>query len=149
MATIKDVAALAGISYTTVSHVLNKTRPVSEQVRLKVEGEAGRIEHSELTIGDGLIMVGSAGGKSDRPGGLPCKSPRALGGANTQALCVCVDDVDAHAERARRAGAIIREEPRTQDYGEDYWADRTYRAEDLEGHQWFFMQRVREKGQRA
>ena len=119
------------------------------EVRLKVEGEAGRIEHSELTIGDGLIMVGSAGGKSERPGGLPCKSPRALGGANTQALCVCVDDVDAHAERARRAGAIIREEPRTQDYGEDYWADRTYRAEDLEGHQWFFMQRVREKGQRA
>ncbi|MBF8726704.1 LacI family DNA-binding transcriptional regulator [Pseudomonas putida] len=37
MATIKDVAALAGISYTTVSHVLNKTRPVSEPVRLKVE----------------------------------------------------------------------------------------------------------------
>ncbi|MFP3427748.1 LacI family DNA-binding transcriptional regulator, partial [Pseudoalteromonas sp. SIMBA_162] len=37
MATIKDVAALAGISYTTVSHVLNKTRPVSEHVRQKVE----------------------------------------------------------------------------------------------------------------
>lgn len=37
MATIKDVAALAGISYTTVSHVLNNSRPVSEAVRLKVE----------------------------------------------------------------------------------------------------------------
>lgn len=37
MATIKDVAALAGISYTTVSHVVNKTRPVSQEVRLKVE----------------------------------------------------------------------------------------------------------------
>jgi len=37
MSTIKDVAALAGISYTTVSHVLNKTRPVSDEVRLKVE----------------------------------------------------------------------------------------------------------------
>ncbi len=37
MATIKDVAALAGISYTTVSHVVNKTRPVSEEVRIKVE----------------------------------------------------------------------------------------------------------------
>lgn len=37
MATIKDVAARAGISYTTVSHVVNGTRPVSDQVRSKVE----------------------------------------------------------------------------------------------------------------
>ena len=34
------------------------------EVRLKVEGEGGRIEHSELTMGEGLIMVGSAGGRS-------------------------------------------------------------------------------------
>lgn len=37
MATIKDVAARAGISYTTVSHVVNGTRPVSDAVRRKVE----------------------------------------------------------------------------------------------------------------
>ncbi len=37
MATIKDVAARAGISYTTVSHVVNGTRPVSEAVRSTVE----------------------------------------------------------------------------------------------------------------
>ena len=37
MSTIKDVAALAGVSYTTVSHVINKTRPVSEKVRSEVE----------------------------------------------------------------------------------------------------------------
>lgn len=37
MATIKDVAARAGISYTTVSHVVNGTRPVSDPVREKVE----------------------------------------------------------------------------------------------------------------
>lgn len=37
MATIKDVAARAGISYTTVSHVVNGTRPVSDTVRGKVE----------------------------------------------------------------------------------------------------------------
>ena len=119
------------------------------EVRLKVEGAGGRIEHSELTFGDGLIMVGSAGGRSDRPGGVPCHSPRSLGGANTQSLCVCVDDADAHAAHARSAGALIREEPSTTDYGEEYWADRTYRAEDLEGHQWWFMQRVRNPGQRA
>jgi LacI family transcriptional regulator len=36
MATIKQVAALAGVSFTTVSHVLNKTRPVSEDARVRV-----------------------------------------------------------------------------------------------------------------
>src|SRR5262245_64010258 len=114
------------------------------EVRLKVEGEGGRIEHSELVFGDGLIMVGSAGGKAERAVPMPCKSPRSLGGANTQALCVCVDDADAHCARARAAGAKIVEPPTTHDYGEEYWADRTYRAEDLEGHQWWFMQRVRD-----
>lgn len=37
MATIKHVAARAGVSFTTVSHVVNGTRPVSDQVRSKVE----------------------------------------------------------------------------------------------------------------
>lgn len=117
------------------------------EVRLKIEGPGGRIEHAELAFGDGLIMVGAEGGKSSRENPLPAASPRAVGGTNTQALCVCVDDVDAHAAHARAAGAIIREEPATQDYGDDYWTDRTYRAEDLEGHQWWFMQRVRDQGQ--
>jgi uncharacterized glyoxalase superfamily protein PhnB len=119
------------------------------EVRLRIEGAGGRIEHSELTFGGGLVMVGSTGGRSERPNRLPCQSPRGLDGANTQALCVCVDDVDAHAAHARAAGAIIMEEPSTQDYGEEYWSDRTYRAQDLEGHQWFFMQRMREPGRRA
>ena len=113
------------------------------EVRLKVEGEGGRIEHSELVYGDGLVMVSEAGGKASRPVPFPSASPRALGGKTTQALCVCVDDVDAHAAHARAAGARIVDEPTTTDYGEDYWADRSYRAEDLEGHQWWFMQRVR------
>jgi len=37
MATIKDVAAVAGVSFTTVSHVVNNSRPVSAYVRAKVE----------------------------------------------------------------------------------------------------------------
>ncbi|WP_397535413.1 LacI family DNA-binding transcriptional regulator [Roseateles sp.] len=36
MSTIKDVAALAGVSFTTVSHVLNETRPVSADARRRV-----------------------------------------------------------------------------------------------------------------
>ena len=36
VSTIKDVAALAGVSFTTVSHVLNDTRPVSAEARQRV-----------------------------------------------------------------------------------------------------------------
>lgn len=54
MATIKDVAALAGISYTTVSHVLNKTRPVSEQVRLKVEAAIVELDYVPSAVARSL-----------------------------------------------------------------------------------------------
>jgi uncharacterized glyoxalase superfamily protein PhnB len=118
------------------------------EVRLKVEGEGGRIEHSELEYGDGLIMVGGAR-RTDRPGRAFADTPRALDGKNTQSLCVVVDDVKAHCERARAAGATISAEPEVHDYGDDYWADLTYEAVDPEGHHWWFMQRVREKGEHA
>ena len=109
-------------------------------VQEKVEDDQGRIVHSQLVLGGGLVMVGQAGLSPDRP---YLRSPRALDGANTQALAVFVDDADAHCERARAAGAAITTEPATQDYGADYWADRTYQARDLEGHHWWFMQRLR------
>ncbi|WP_116329001.1 LacI family DNA-binding transcriptional regulator, partial [Citrobacter freundii] len=37
MATMKDVARLAGVSTSTVSHVINNDRFVSEAIREKVE----------------------------------------------------------------------------------------------------------------
>lgn len=117
------------------------TRAFGFEVRLRIEGEGGRIEHSELTFGEGLIMVGEAGKVREQP--MPTRSPRSVGGANTQAMCICVDDVDAHAVRARAAGAVISAEPSTHDYGDDYWTDRVYQAVDPEGHHWWFMQRLR------
>jgi uncharacterized glyoxalase superfamily protein PhnB len=119
------------------------------EVRIKVEGEGGRIEHSELEYGDGLIMVGNTGGKSSREVPLPTVSPQSIGGSNTQVLCVFVDDADAHCAHAQAAGAIIAEPPKTNDYGEDYWSDRSYRAVDPEGHHWWFMQRIREQREQA
>ena len=113
------------------------------EIRLKVEGDGGEIVHSELDFGQGMLMVGGTGHREDREVQMPAKSPRSLGGANTQALCVVVGDVDAHCEHARQAGAKIVMEPTTTDYGDEYWTDRTYRAEDPEGHQWWFMQRLR------
>ncbi len=114
------------------------------EVRIRIEGPGGRIEHSELTYGGGVVMVGQAGARPDRP---HCVSPRSLGGANTQSLSVSVDDVDAHCERARAAGAVIRQEPRTDDYGDDYGAHRSYEAVDPEGHHWWFMCVVRPRAE--
>ena len=113
------------------------------EVRLKIEGDGGRIEHSELTYGDGLIMVGSEGPQAGRPHIELLRSPKTLGGQTTQTLMLYVDDVDAHFARARAAGAIVASEPKVTDYGEEHWADKSYGALDLEGHQWWFSQRMR------
>jgi uncharacterized glyoxalase superfamily protein PhnB len=113
------------------------------EVQLKIEGGDGSIVHSQLVFGGGLVMVASAKGGPDpeRPRTWR-RSPQAIGGGNTQALMLFVDDADAHCERARAAGAKIETEPKTTDYGDDYWTDRSYEAVDVEGHHWWFVQRV-------
>jgi PhnB protein len=98
--------------------------------RLRVADDDGRVTHAELELGDGEIMLGAPGGDF--------RSPKRSGEVNVL-LHVDVDDVDAHCTRAGAAGATIRDEPADQEYG-----DRRYSADDLEGHRWFFAQRVRE-----
>ena len=112
------------------------------EVRLKVEGEGGSIVHSELTFGDGLVMVGESTGEKAHRFETTIQSPLDAG-CNTQNLMVYVDDVDAHCAHARAAGARIVAEPELHDYGDDYWADRSYGATDPEGHLWWFTQRIR------
>lgn len=104
--------------------------------RLIVETGDGKILHSELVYGDGVVMVGGAG---MRPHYL---SPRSVGG-NTQSMMVYVDDVTAHCARAREHGAQISQELSVSDYGDAYWSDRTYGAVDIEGHHWWFSQRLK------
>lgn len=109
-------------------------------VRLKVEGEGGRIEHSELEFGEALVMVAGAE-KADK---FPqIRSPKQVGGGNTQNLFAYVDDVVAHCERARAKGARIVVEPKVSDYGEDYWSDWSYECVDIGGHHWWFAERLR------
>jgi uncharacterized glyoxalase superfamily protein PhnB len=115
------------------------------ELRLKVEGEAGQIEHSELTFGDGVVMVGGERVGAQALFGTHYLSPMSAGG-NTQNMMLYVDDVDAHCAQARAAGARIVSEPALHDYGDDYWADRSYGALDPEGHQWWVSQRIRTGG---
>ena len=91
----------------------------------------GNLAHSEMTFGDSMVMVGSEWSEKH-------KSPKSLDGMNTQSVHVQLDeDIDAHCERARKAGAAILQEPDTQFYG-----DRTYRCADPEGHIWTFAQTI-------
>ena len=100
----------------------------TETVRLP--GPDGRTVHAEVRLGDGLVMMGNPG--------PDYQNPKRRGGA-TQLVFVYVDDVDRHYETAKAEGAVILRELADQFYG-----DRTYGAEDPEGHQWSFGQHVRD-----
>lgn len=117
------------------------------EVRIKVEGDAGEILHSELTFGEAVIMVSGEGGWSSMPDKPFAKSPKSLDGVNTQSLMLYVDDAQAHFERAKAAGAAILKEPEVTDYGPEHWADRAYACDDPEGHRWYFAERVRNAGE--
>jgi uncharacterized glyoxalase superfamily protein PhnB len=97
---------------------------------VRMPGKDGKAIHAELRLADGLVMIGNPG-----PG---YRNPQHLGGA-TQLVYVYVPDVDAHYQRAQAAGAHILREVADQFYG-----DRTYGAQDPEGHQWSFAQHVRD-----
>jgi uncharacterized glyoxalase superfamily protein PhnB len=102
--------------------------------------EEGTITHAELDLGGARIYLSTP---------RDYVSPRRL--QETSELArraydnpwvidghfVEVDDVDAHCERARAAGATILREPEEPGIGH-----RIYTAEDLEGHRWMFGQRL-------
>jgi uncharacterized glyoxalase superfamily protein PhnB len=93
----------------------------------------GTIVHAEMSHGDGVVMISSEFADW-------AKSPASIGGVTTQRLHVRLESgIDEHCDRARKAGAKIIMEPADQFYG-----DRTYAAEDFEGHRWTFAQAVRE-----
>ena len=115
-------------------------RVLGFDVRIKVESETGELQHCELTFEEAVVMVGAVGGKE--PYQQLFRSPQTAGGV-TQALAFYIDDVDAHHAHALESGAKIVRPLETNDYGAEYWADRTYGVLDLEGHLWWFIQRMR------
>jgi uncharacterized glyoxalase superfamily protein PhnB len=97
---------------------------------LRYTGEAGYVNHAEMRLGDARIFMGNPG--------EGYRNPKEQGG-ETIGLYVYVDDVDAHYERAKSAGAEITEAPVDQEYGE-----RRYTAVDTEGHKWFFATQIKQ-----
>ncbi len=87
--------------------------------RTRMTTPQGRLEHGELEAGDAVIMLAT-----------PTQVPYIIDG-----VLVYVDDVSAHYEQAKRAGARILSDVESGANG------KRYRAEDLEGHRWMFMER--------
>jgi LacI family transcriptional regulator len=56
MATIKDVVQAAGVSITTVSHTINHTRPVSEELRERVLRAMQQLDYRPNVLARGLRM---------------------------------------------------------------------------------------------
>jgi uncharacterized glyoxalase superfamily protein PhnB len=100
-------------------------------------GPDGLLAHGEMLAGQGLIILAtpSPDYESPRHHRQTCKQARQWSQAPfiIDGVLVRVADVEAHFERAKRAGATILTAPEGD--------PRQYRAEDLEGHRWMFMQK--------
>lgn len=84
--------------------------------------EGGDVAHAELSFAGEHLMLGTEPHEGDEG-----RLPGPLG------PYVAVDDVEAHFERARRAGGDIAYPPRDTDYG-----SREYGVRDPEGRVWSF-----------
>jgi uncharacterized glyoxalase superfamily protein PhnB len=98
----------------------------------------GRLSHGEMRAGDGLIMLASPtpdyrGPKRHREA---CEQARRWSTVPwiIDGVLVYVDHLERHIARAKAAGATILSEIEEGPPG------RRYRAEDLEGHRWFFFE---------
>jgi uncharacterized glyoxalase superfamily protein PhnB len=83
----------------------------------------GSIAHAQLHLGPGVIGVSSA---HTMPSDHPWSKVR-------QGIYIRLDNVDAHHDRAKAAGAEIAVPLRDMDYG-----SREYSVRDPEGHLWGF-----------
>lgn len=106
------------------------TRAFGFEETLRYGDPAGYVSHAEMRLGEAVIMLGDPGPDYRAPG--------RRGGATVQ-IHVQVDDVDSLYRRAREAGANITADLEDQSYG-----DRSFSADDPEGHAWTFGQTIRE-----
>ena len=106
--------------------------------RARMVTKEGRLSHGELETDHGLIMLATPSPDYQGPK-VHRESCEAAARWSTvpyiiDGVLVYVDDIDAQFERARTGGATILSELETSDNG------KRYRAEDLEGHRWMFIQ---------
>lgn len=92
------------------------------------EGANGTIDHAELELHGGMIMLGSM---KDDEYGRGFRPPGELGGAETRSAYIVVEDADAAYQRALEAGAVVVRPIAEMPYG-----SREFTVKDPEGHSW-------------
>ena len=99
----------------------------------------GKLTHGEMEAGNGLIMVASPTPeyRSPKRHREVCEQARKWSAVPwiIDGVLVYVDDLDRHLARAKAAGATILSDIEEGPPG------RRYRAEDVEGHRWFFFEK--------
>jgi uncharacterized glyoxalase superfamily protein PhnB len=104
------------------------TRVLGFERHVVYEGANGTIDHAELKLGGGMIMLGSA---KDDAYGKGFKSPDEMGGVETRSTYIVVADADAVYARAQAAGATVVRPLQDTGYG-----SREFSVKDPEGHSW-------------
>ena len=108
--------------------------------RTRQLGANGRLSHGEMDTGGGLIMLAtpSPSYQSPRHHRNECAPAREWASVPwvVDGVLVYVADVDAHHRQAVESGATILSDV------EDGFPGKRYRAEDVEGHRWMFMERT-------
>jgi PhnB protein len=99
--------------------------------KMRFNNPDGTIAHSEITIGDTVVMVSEENPQYN-------KSPKTLNG-NSVNLCVYVQDVDAVVKKAIDSGANILIPVADQFYG-----DRSGRIEDPFGYIWIVSTHIKD-----
>jgi PhnB protein len=109
------------------------------QEKTKWLDDAGRLTHGEIAMGESIIMLATPTPDYQSP--ATCRNlyesiaktysvPYIING-----ILVYVDDVESHFKNAKANGVTILSEIETGGPG------TRYRAEDLEGQRWMFMQK--------
>ncbi len=110
----------------------------TEDPEYRYDNPDGTIGHAEMDTGDGRVMIasGTNGYESPRQHRERCEAaahwseaPWVIDGVHVE-----VGNVESHFKRSKGAGARLLSEIETTPFG------RLYRAEDIEGHRWMFMQ---------
>ena len=111
--------------------------------RLRYTASDGTLSHVQLELADGLVMLGNPDGRyvSPKHHAETCDVMRSIHETAyvSDGLHIYVDDVAAHYEQAKDAGATVLSGLEETPFG-----DRHYRVEDPEGHRWMFAQHVRD-----
>jgi PhnB protein len=108
--------------------------------RRRMTDKQGRVVHGELELSGNIVMVASPTPdyRSPKSHGESCPQAKQWLSAPwvIDGVMVMVNDVEAHFSRARLAGATMLSEIESGGPG------RLYRAADIEGHRWMFLQQA-------